>query len=130
MPGSETEYDKLKREKYPKEKKRVIYSTFARGQPHAIGGMAVFTPIFDSTDHLQFACSKCAEVATVILVRRDDTYANEPTVYFHLRCAKCSAMGQRKIYLEDQRGKFMQIPTAVRPVDIQKQKRIMQDEMK
>jgi len=60
-----------------------------------------FVPVFDATDHFHFVCPKCREIADVLLVERDDSYAKTPTVYFHLRCPICGAKNFRKIYLED-----------------------------
>ena len=92
-----------RKEKYPKKRRFVIYSTIPRGFPYYIGGGGNFIPVFDDTDHFHFACSRCREIACVVMVERRDYYANTPTIYFYLKCPKCGAEGQRKIYLEDSR---------------------------
>jgi len=83
----------------------VIYQKVKPDEAYLLkGDIHAFIPAFDSTDHLAFACKTCKEIAEVLLVKRDDSYAKTPTVYFYLRCPKCGSQGYRKIYLED-RGK-------------------------
>jgi len=59
-----------------------------------------FTPTFDPADHLHFASDCCKRPAIILLVRRNDAYANTPTIWFTLQCPKCGECGIRKIYLE------------------------------
>jgi hypothetical protein len=103
------EYESYDRSQCGKE--RIIYSIIPQGQPYAIGGEGNFTPVFDSTDHFHFACTKCKEIAEVIMVRRHDSYASTPSIYFYLRCPKCGHEGLRKIYLEDTDKHFLSFPT-------------------
>jgi len=76
------------------------------------GDMSNIVPVFDSTDHFAWACTKCKEIAQVKLVKRDDSYAQEPTLYFFLVCPKCETTTQKKIYLEDTDKSYLQMPTA------------------
>lgn len=77
------------------------------------GTSMAITPVFDSTDHMHFACGQCKEITTTLLVYRDDSYANTPTIYFLMRCPKCGKCGIRKIYLEDCGKHFMVFPSKV-----------------
>ena len=74
---------------------------------------ALFIPVFDRSDHFHFACAKCREIVDVLMVERDDGYADTPTVYFYLRCPKCGSQGFRKIYLEDTGKHFLVFPKVV-----------------
>jgi len=110
------EYMLSRKEKYPKKHEFVIYSTIPRGYPYYIRADGDFIPVFDSTDHFHFACSRCKEIACVVMVRRHDSYADTPTIYFYLKCPKCGAEGQRKIYLENEKGMFLLFPVRSHPL--------------
>jgi hypothetical protein len=73
-----------------------------------------FVPVFDSTDHLHFSCRKCREIAIMLRVWRGDSYANTPTIYFLMQCPKCTHVGWRKIYLEDEGKHFLTFPVVAK----------------
>lgn len=110
-------WDNLKgicKETWTKNKKKLtVYTTIPRGRPPTMSGARRFVPVFDSTDHFHFACSKCKTIAGIVQVQRRDSYADTPTIYFYLVCPFCGLGGQRKIYLEKLDQKFLGIPTKV-----------------
>jgi len=69
-----------------------------------------FVPTWDSTDHFNFACSKCKSASDILRVevypdRGFDEVSKSGAIYFYLGCPKCGATGQRKIYLELEKRK-------------------------
>lgn len=64
----------------------------------------LFLPMWDSTDHLHFACQKCKSVADVLRIKFNKKYSKPPNprfaLFFYLGCPNCGASGQRKIYLD------------------------------
>jgi len=92
--------------------KRTVYRA-PKVRDEDIGSLkriGAFVPVFDSTDHFHFACQYCREIADILLVERDDSYAQTPTLYFHTECPKCKARGFRKIYLTDTGKHYMRLP--------------------
>lgn len=87
---------------YRRVKPDVAYRV--KGDPHA------FIPVFDSTDHMTLACKHCKEIAEILMVERDDSYARTPTLYLYARCPKCDCQGYRKIYLEDMGKHWLRFP--------------------
>jgi len=81
-----------------------------------------FTPTFDSTDHLYFASDCCKEPAEILLVKRNDAYANTPTLWITMQCPKCGKSGIRKIYLEYKVSKNlrMQYPTRTKLLTVKR----------
>jgi hypothetical protein len=63
----------------------------------------VFTPSWDSTDHMHFICDACGTVADILLVRYNPHYSKSAgarfALFFALGCPKCGETGQRKVYL-------------------------------
>jgi hypothetical protein len=88
--------------KKPNVKGGVIYNIVEKETTLLRGDY--FLPIWDSTDHLQFACQKCKSTADILRIKIDANYAKPPNpkyaLFFYLACPSCGASGQRKIYLD------------------------------
>lgn len=90
---------------------KLVYQS-KKYDPEKHCGLATrFIPVFDTTDHLHFACDRCREIAIMLQVKRDDSYANTPTIYFLMLCPKCGNCGIRKIYLEDAGKHYLSFPS-------------------
>jgi hypothetical protein len=88
----------------------IIYQS-KKYDPEKHGWLAAsFSPVFDTTDHFHFACDECKEIATILQVERNDSYANTPTIRLLMLCPKCEKCGLRKIYLEDAGKHFLSFP--------------------
>ncbi|MCD6421799.1 hypothetical protein J7L13_00415 [bacterium] len=96
---------------------RTVYVKPEEKNPYFVKGLPLpFIPVFDCTDHFHWACPKCKEIAKVLLVERNDSYANTPTIYFYLECPKCGGRGFRKIYLEDMGKHYLLFPETLIPL--------------
>lgn len=85
-----------------------------KGEP--VNCRGYMTPVFDGTDHLHFACQRCKEIVDILEVKRSDSYAQSPTIYFLGRCPKCRQGAKRKIYLEDIGKHYLHFPTTAEPL--------------
>jgi hypothetical protein len=77
----------------------IVYQSSQYDPEKHCGSSDSFLPVFDYSDHLQFACTTCKEVAVILQVKKE-TCANTPILYFLMLCPKCGGCGMRKVYLE------------------------------
>ena len=88
--------------KKPNAKGGIVYNVIEKESTFFEGDR--FLPIWDSTDHLSFACQKCRSVADVLRIKFNKKYSRPPNprfaLFFYLGCPNCGRSGQRKIYLD------------------------------
>ena len=88
--------------KKPNVKGGIIYNIIEEESTFFEGGK--FLPMWDSTDHLHFACQTCKSVADVLRIKFDAKYSKPPNprfaLFFYLGCPNCGRSGQRKLYLD------------------------------
>jgi hypothetical protein len=90
--------------------------TYKKDQLYGVGGSNNFIPAFDYSDHFQFVCSKCKDLATVLRVGIYGDNSNK-CIEFLLECPTCGTHGVRKIYLDDSYpNHLIQYPVKAEPL--------------